>query len=293
LTGEIKPYDKENPFHEAMLMDLWNTLFPTTKLETRVSEQWKKLGFQVSTFFHLFLLWSETHHCSKKGTDPATDFRGMGIIGLKHLLYFAKHHGDKLRTMMKAQEDNTETYFPVAVAGINISKLLYDYFKDSIEEQFSILFDHEWAYEEVPAHFFFFFICSQFFFFLVFFLQLYCSSLEFFDAIWKETGATYFQFNEVINSVNEQVASNLSECTKLEQFKAKNIEAIKEEKKEQQKDKKGKGKEGKKGFFKKFAFAGGSLAKKNEPSSSGGSKLKKKKKKKKQQTNGRGTQRTD
>ena len=40
---------------------------PSEKLTARVSEQWKELGFQ--------------------GTDPATDFRGMGIFGLMCLQY--------------------------------------------------------------------------------------------------------------------------------------------------------------------------------------------------------------
>lgn len=61
------PYDKENPEHEKMLMDLWTTLYPDQKLEARVCKQWKLLGFQ--------------------GNDPATDFRGMGTLALKHLLY--------------------------------------------------------------------------------------------------------------------------------------------------------------------------------------------------------------
>tara|TARA_R110002050_G_scaffold163884_1_gene293897 strand:- start:391 stop:1002 length:612 start_codon:yes stop_codon:yes gene_type:complete len=91
------PYDKENPVHEEHLMLLWTTVFPSTKLESRVSEQWKLLGFQ--------------------GTDPATDFRGMGICGLNNLLYFAENHTDLLRRFCKEQQARGDALYPVATAG--------------------------------------------------------------------------------------------------------------------------------------------------------------------------------
>lgn len=32
---------------------------------------------------------------------------------------------------MQEQEENPDTYYPVAVAGINLSKMLYDIFRDA------------------------------------------------------------------------------------------------------------------------------------------------------------------
>lgn len=63
-------YDKNNPDHEKELMELWTLINPDQPLESRVSPQWKSIGFQ--------------------GNDPATDFRGMGMLGLrgKSLFYF-------------------------------------------------------------------------------------------------------------------------------------------------------------------------------------------------------------
>ena len=58
-------YSKENADHEAMLMGLWTTLRPQEKLENRLSKQWIDIGFQ--------------------GMDPATDFRGAGLLGLSQL----------------------------------------------------------------------------------------------------------------------------------------------------------------------------------------------------------------
>ena len=48
------------------MVQLWNNLQPKVALKERISEQWTLIGFQ--------------------GTDPATDFRGMGLLGLLNLV---------------------------------------------------------------------------------------------------------------------------------------------------------------------------------------------------------------
>uniref|UniRef100_A0A2R9C558 ELMO domain containing 1 n=1 Tax=Pan paniscus TaxID=9597 RepID=A0A2R9C558_PANPA len=63
-------YDSDNPQHEEMLLKLWKFLKPNTPLESRISKQWCEIGFQ--------------------GDDPKTDFRGMGLLGLYNLQYFAE-----------------------------------------------------------------------------------------------------------------------------------------------------------------------------------------------------------
>lgn len=40
---------------------------PSVPLEARITKDWQRIGFQ--------------------GTDPATDFRGMGMLGLRCLQY--------------------------------------------------------------------------------------------------------------------------------------------------------------------------------------------------------------
>lgn len=49
------------------LLQLWDLLMPSEKLESRITKQWGNIGFQ--------------------GDDPKTDFRGMGMLGLSNLLY--------------------------------------------------------------------------------------------------------------------------------------------------------------------------------------------------------------
>lgn len=48
-----------------MLMTLWRTLRPNEQLDDRLTKKWIDIGFQ--------------------GMDPATDFRGSGLRGLKQL----------------------------------------------------------------------------------------------------------------------------------------------------------------------------------------------------------------
>lgn len=97
-------YDRLAESHEALLMRLWNASCPGIALVSRVSEQWKALGFQ--------------------GNDPATDFRGMGLLGLKHLVFFAEKYPTDWRELLSSQTRRRERQYPVAVAGINLTYTL-------------------------------------------------------------------------------------------------------------------------------------------------------------------------
>lgn len=91
----------DNAKHEPLLVDLWNLLNPVAAIGSahavtagsaapaggaashptfeRFGAHWGQLGFQ--------------------GRDPATDFRGMGLLGLQALLYAARAHGRACRTI--------------------------------------------------------------------------------------------------------------------------------------------------------------------------------------------------
>ena len=66
------PYRSDNEAHEQLLRRLWQCGFPGVPLAQRVTSEWVRLGFQ--------------------GDDPATDFRGMGVLGLHNLVYFGEHY---------------------------------------------------------------------------------------------------------------------------------------------------------------------------------------------------------
>ncbi|EGC40416.1 hypothetical protein DICPUDRAFT_96234 [Dictyostelium purpureum] len=183
-------FNKESPEHDALLMKLWNLTFPSVKLESRVSEQWKQMGFQ--------------------GTDPCTDFRGMGIFGLDNLVYFAEHYGDKFRKIVNSQVDRKDREYPTATAGIVITFELYNtIFKmgDKVNPNlpideiplFPLFFSHPNAFEEV-----------------------YCTTFQILDSTWDDMNGTYMYFQKIISSVKNLIISALeSKPTTLEAFEWK------------------------------------------------------------------------
>lgn len=117
-----EPYDSDNPQHEEMLLKLWELLKPNTPLESRVSKQWCEIGFQ--------------------GDDPKTDFRGMGLLGLYNLQYFAERDATVAQQVLsdsvhpkcskfskieweKKKMDKAIGY-SFAIVGINITDLAYN-----------------------------------------------------------------------------------------------------------------------------------------------------------------------
>jgi len=116
-----------------------------------------------------------------QGQDPATDFRGMGMLGLDNLLYIAENHPVIFRRIVKEQSSRDDNDYPVAVTGISITQLLYTIFTDKkvTEDKlvFEILFDHDHAFEE-----------------------MYCIIFQLLDRTWDEMNAAYMDFPNVLNA---------------------------------------------------------------------------------------------
>jgi len=101
----LQTYDKNDEKHEKLLMELWN-LCHQGKLENRITSQWKSIGFQ--------------------GTDPATDFRGVGVFGLWNLVFFARNYHQKFSFLLRKNQNSSGSY-PFVIAGLNITMLLFDF----------------------------------------------------------------------------------------------------------------------------------------------------------------------
>ncbi|KAF9354784.1 hypothetical protein BGX34_010826 [Mortierella sp. NVP85] len=93
-------YDSTNPAHEKKLMMLWDLLRPHEKLVERYTKQWTEIGFQ--------------------GNDPATDFRGMGMLGLDDLVYYAKYYPKSSKHALECSHDEI-SWYSFAIVGINIT----------------------------------------------------------------------------------------------------------------------------------------------------------------------------
>ncbi|ELW64213.1 ELMO domain-containing protein 1 [Tupaia chinensis] len=100
-----EPYDSDNPQHEEMLLKLWKFLKPNTPLESRISKQWCEIGFQ--------------------GDDPKTDFRGMGLLGLYNLQYFAERDATAAQQVL-SDSLHPKCRYSFAIVGINITDLAYN-----------------------------------------------------------------------------------------------------------------------------------------------------------------------
>ena len=179
---KVVPYDKTNPEHEAVLLKLWSAVFPDQELKSRVGDHWKEMGFQ--------------------GQDPATDFRGMGLLGLHNLLYIAEKHPVIFRRIVKEQSSRDDNDFPVAVTGISITQLLFSLFKIGTERLppgegavYSILVDHVDAFEE-----------------------MYCILFQLLDRTWDEMNAAYMDFPRVLDAVKEKISVVLKTSDTLSGF---------------------------------------------------------------------------
>jgi len=103
-------YDTGNLAHETLLLELWTLLLPDRPLLKRVTKQWQDIGFQ--------------------GEDPKTDFRGMGMLGLHNLIYFAREFGSAAKHIL-SHSHHPKFGYSFAIVGINLTHLAYRLLQDS------------------------------------------------------------------------------------------------------------------------------------------------------------------
>eukprot|EP00040_Diaphanoeca_grandis_P005248 m.32016 g.32016 ORF g.32016 m.32016 type:complete len:286 (+) comp16566_c0_seq1:218-1075(+) len=92
-------FDDQNSAHEDLLKILWRILKPDIPYQ-RISPIWPDIGFQ--------------------GKNPATDFRGQGVLGLINLVHFVENYETEAQDMLHRPHGG----FPLALAAINISAKL-------------------------------------------------------------------------------------------------------------------------------------------------------------------------
>ncbi|EGC30053.1 hypothetical protein DICPUDRAFT_50960, partial [Dictyostelium purpureum] len=171
-------YDSNNPEHEEYLKQLWNLLFPGEEFQKK-SPLWKQFGFQSD--------------------DPSRDFRGMGIMGLLNLTYLVEHHFDWVYNILKEDRD-----YPFAVAGINISNLIFEVFQineESVQQPwYSSLLNPYMAM-----------LCSMSRNNNSAFDELYFLIFKLLDHVWTQMNATYMMFPLVL----KKLKSLLNEISQL------------------------------------------------------------------------------
>jgi hypothetical protein len=160
------PFDGSSSQHQDALRALWRAAFPDRVMPGLVSPQWKDMGWQ--------------------GNDPATDFRGGGFISLENLLFFAqKFPAQFQKLLLKQQGRRAEWEYPFAVAGLNITFMLIQMLdlraakpnSSSVAAFFNVLAADENAFD-----------------------MLYCVAFQMMDAQWLAMGASYMEFNAVLQA---------------------------------------------------------------------------------------------
>lgn len=129
-------------------------------LQGSITKQWQDIGFQ--------------------GDDPTTDFRGMGLLGLANLQYFAENHNSAARHVLSRSHHPVYGY-SFAIVGINLTHLAYTLLEDgSLKHHFYNVSVSNPRVDAVPGdpsplsrpdlrHFH----------------QLYCYLFFEFDALWR------------------------------------------------------------------------------------------------------------
>ncbi|XP_065354211.1 ELMO domain-containing protein 2 [Calliphora vicina] len=159
-----EPYDSDNLDHEQKLLELWKNLMPEQPLDGRISKQWQEIGFQ--------------------GDDPKTDFRGMGMLGLENLLYFAREYKEAAQHVLLHSMHPTLGY-TFAIVGINLTAMAYRLLKNGDAKTH---FYNVAQSTKKP--------CS-----LVHFHKFYCYLLFEFDRFWLESEpADIMDFREIYQS---------------------------------------------------------------------------------------------
>jgi hypothetical protein len=139
-------YDAKNPKHEEKLLKLWSALMPDIELTSRVTKQWQDIGFQ--------------------GDDPKTDFRGMGMLGLENLLYFATEYKPASSHVL-AHSHHPKYGYAFAVVGINLTSMAYGLLKDGSAK--THVFNVSYSLPNIRI-----------------FHQIYCYLFYEFDKFWME-----------------------------------------------------------------------------------------------------------
>ncbi|GAA6016970.1 hypothetical protein JCM10207_007866 [Rhodosporidiobolus poonsookiae] len=90
----------------GLLKELWERLRPEKEYPGLVGKHWQELGFQ--------------------NVSPSTDFRGVGMLGLRALLYFARTYGGRAADIVDESVGGGPRWYPLALASLHMTAFALD-----------------------------------------------------------------------------------------------------------------------------------------------------------------------
>ncbi|BGO99933.1 hypothetical protein JCM10021v2_003611 [Rhodotorula toruloides] len=91
---------------DGQLKELWSILKPEAELPSMSGKHWQEVGFQ--------------------NVSPATDFRGVGMLGMQAFLYFARTYRDRAAEIVDEAIGGGESWYPLALASIHMTAFALD-----------------------------------------------------------------------------------------------------------------------------------------------------------------------
>ena len=115
ITLYEEKIDKNNIQHMNMLYDIWLRFNRYDRNIMPIDKKWSKY---IKNNIFLFII----ANIGFQGNDPLRDFRGSGLLGLRHLWYFSLNDSRADRVFQVATGEKTWYYY--AAGGINISGIV-------------------------------------------------------------------------------------------------------------------------------------------------------------------------
>lgn len=104
-------YDNHDVMHSRVLQTIYMILQGVNVEGARFGAHWEEIGFQ--------------------GDDPATDLRGVGMLGLLQLLFFVRKYADLAKKIHKLSRDEKQC-FPFSVVSLNFTKIILQTMRSGI-----------------------------------------------------------------------------------------------------------------------------------------------------------------
>lgn len=176
----------EDQSHVAMLQRLWNACFGEDQImPTGKCDSWQLIGFQ--------------------GSDPITDFRGQGLLGLSTLVDMGEIHSQLLTDLVSLQ---TKRQYPLACTVINLVHLITELLGFHQPNGFTSTLPHNQLYHlfatahpttSMPW-------LNQY----TAFSSLIATMTSLIDSVVVETASGYMQFPTVFATVKQRLATVLA-----------------------------------------------------------------------------------